>query len=254
MVRTDPLTVNTSGLVQALFCSKAVELLYSVKYLVFYRIDMLKRNHSLIDRLIIEFDQILATACPREQVKAHRPSPADEIPENDLSRAERSHSGGLMRVNHAGEVSAQALYQGQALTSRSKQVRQTMWQSAKEEIDHLAWCAKRLDELGGHTSYLNPLWYLGSLTIGTLAGICGDKWSLGFVVETERQVVIHLQGHLEELPKQDLKSRAIVNQMVEDEARHGVTAMEVGGAELPAPIKKMMKISSRVMTRTAYWL
>lgn len=215
---------------------------------------MLKRNYSLLDKLIIEFDRILASTCPPELVRPGHPSPANNIPENNLGEAERRHSEGLMRVNHAGEVSAQALYQGQALTSRDATVRQTMQRSAKEETDHLAWCAQRLDELGGHTSYLNPFWYLGSLTIGTLAGLIGDKWSLGFVAETERQVVLHLQGHLQELPDQDLKSRAIVSRMMEDEARHGVTAMESGGVELPEPVRKLMKVSSRIMTRTAYWL
>ena len=215
---------------------------------------MQKRNYSLIDHLIIEFDRTLATICAEKQVTGTNPSPADNIPESQLGEAERRHSEGLIRVNHAGEVAAQALYQGQAMTSRDPRVRQSMQKSAQEETDHLAWCARRLNELGGHTSYLNPFWYLGSLMIGTLAGIAGDKWSLGFVAETERQVVTHLQGHLQELPSMDLKSRAIVKQMAKDEARHGVTAMQTGGVELPLPIKKIMQIGSRIMTRTAYWV
>lgn len=215
---------------------------------------MLSRNYTLLDRFIIEIDQILTTVSPTNQVTELRPSPAADVAGTPLSSAERRHSEGLMRVNHVGEVSAQALYQGQAFTSRDARVRQSMQQSAREEVDHLAWCAQRLNELGGHTSYLNPFWYLGSFTIGTLAGLAGDKWSLGFVAETERQVVDHLLGHLQELPEQDLKSRAIVKQMMEDETRHGVTAMEAGGVELPPVIRKLMKIGSRVMTGTAYWI
>ena len=216
---------------------------------------MLSRKYTPLDRFIIEVDQILVAVCSTNQVtEHHRPSPATDVADTPLDSAERRHSEGLMRVNHAGEVSAQALYQGQALTSHDTRVRQSMQQSAREEVDHLAWCAQRLNELGGHTSYLNPFWYLGSFTIGILAGLTGDKWSLGFVAETERQVVSHLQGHIQELPQQDLKSRAIVKQMMEDETQHGVTAMETGGVELPSVIRKLMKISSQVMTKTAYWI
>jgi ubiquinone biosynthesis monooxygenase Coq7 len=214
---------------------------------------MLERQYSLLDHLIIRLDQHLA--CGHSALRAGaRPSPADGIPEATLNTAEKRHVEGLMRVNHAGEVSAQALYQGQALTSRDPAVRQAMRISAEEEIDHLDWCKKRLNELGGHTSYLNPVWYLGSFSIGTLAGLAGDKWSLGFVAETERQVTEHLQEHIERLPPRDQKSRAILEQMKEDEAHHGTVAMTIGGVELPAPIKTIMWLCSRVMTRTAYWI
>lgn len=214
----------------------------------------MNRNYSLADHFIIEFDRILASLCKDSQVPVTTVSPADQVPETIMDKTERRLSEGLMRVNHAGEVSAQALYQGQAMVSRDPVVRHTMQISALEETDHLAWCMQRLNELDGHTSFLNPLWFLGSFTIGTLAGIAGDKWSLGFVAETERQVVKHLQGHLQKLPERDLKSRAIVEQMMHDEARHGATAMDAGGVELPEIIKQGMRICSRIMTGTAYWL
>jgi ubiquinone biosynthesis monooxygenase Coq7 len=159
-----------------------------------------------------------------------------------------------MRVNHAGEVSAQALYQGQGLTARDPAVREAMAEAADEEVDHLAWCEERLDELRSHTSYLNPFWYLGSFSIGACAGLCGDRWSLGFVAETERQVVRHLESHLQQLPAADERSRRILAQMQEDEARHATTALEAGGAELPRPIRSLMQLCSRVMTTTAYYL
>lgn len=212
---------------------------------------MTVRHYSTRDRFIIGLDRCLAAILPPAETAA-RSSPADQVAYAVLSEPERRHVEGLMRVNHAGEVAAQALYQGQALVSRDPQVRQTMQQSAREEIDHLAWCQQRLDELGGHTSYLNPLWYLGSLTIGTLAGLAGDNWSLGFVAETERQVVKHLHGHLQRLPAQDMKSRVILEQMMEDEARHGATAMASGGVELPALVQTAMRYCSRLMTTTAY--
>ena len=210
------------------------------------------RNYSLADQLIIECDKILASVFRNRPAPVTTTSPAANIPEATLNEEERRASAGLMRVNHAGEVSAQALYQGQAMVSRDPEVRRTMQISALEESDHLAWCADRVQELGGHTSLLNPVWYLGSFTIGTLAGVAGDKWSLGFVAETERQVVKHLQGHLLKLPQQDLKSRAIVDQMMKDEARHGATAMAAGGIELPKIIRKGMHFCSRIMTGTAY--
>ena len=214
---------------------------------------MLERQYGIIDQLIIRFDQQL-TRHRAAAKAAGRDSPADTVTDVTLNSAERDHVEGLMRVNHAGEVAAQALYQGQALISRDPVVRQSMRCSADEEIDHLDWCKKRLDELGGHTSYLNPVWYLGSFSIGTLAGLAGDKWSLGFVAETERQVVEHLQGHLQRLPEKDRKSRAILQQMMEDEARHGTVAMTIGGIELPAVVKSGMRLCSKVMTRTAYWI
>jgi ubiquinone biosynthesis monooxygenase Coq7 len=159
-----------------------------------------------------------------------------------------------MRVNHSGEVAAQALYQAQGFTARSKSIQVSMQQSAIEEIDHLDWCQERLTELGSHTSFLNPLWYSGSFTIGALAGLLGDKWSLGFVVETENQVVAHLESHLQKLPVQDARSRAILEQMKIDEAHHASVAIESGAAELPEKVKKLMRLCSRVMTSTAYWI
>ena len=157
-----------------------------------------------------------------------------------------------MRVNHAGEVCAQALYQGQALTARRKDTRVQMEQAATEENDHLAWCRNRIHELGGHTSLLNPLWYSGSLAIGAATGLLGDKWSLGFLAETEKQVVKHLQGHLQRLPAGDARSRAILEQMKTDEAQHRASALRAGGQELPEAVKKLMTLTSRVMTVTAY--
>ncbi len=214
---------------------------------------MLERHYGIIDQLIIRFDQYLTRHRATEKA-AGRVSPADSVPDATLNATERHHVEGLMRVNHAGEVAAQALYQGQALISRDPVVRQAMHRSADEEIDHLDWCKKRLDELGGHASYLNPVWYLGSFSIGTLTGLAGDKWSLGFVAETERQVVVHLQGHLQRLPVKDMKSRVILQQMMEDEARHGSVATTIGGIELPAVVKSGMRLCSKVMTRTAYWI
>lgn len=159
-----------------------------------------------------------------------------------------------MRVNHCGEICAQALYQGQALTARDSAAREALHAAAREETEHLAWTERRIEELGGRKSLLNPLWYAGSFAMGAAAGLLGDKWNLGFLAETERQVVSHLEGHLEGLPGDDAKSRAIVEHMREDEARHAGTAVEHGGAELPAPVKSAMRLASRVMTRTAYHL
>jgi len=215
---------------------------------------MNERHYSMLDQLIIGFDRGLTSFKKPVPYFPQRPSPAQSIEETTLIETERRLSEGLMRVNHAGEVSAQALYQGQAMSSRNAKVCNTMQQSAEEEIDHLAWCEQRINELGGRTSFLNPLWYLGSLSLGTLAGIAGDKWSLGFVAETERQVVVHLQEHLKRLPSNDLKSRAIVQQMAEDEARHGVIARETGGVDLPIIIKTAMRFCSKLMTKTAYWV
>ena len=159
-----------------------------------------------------------------------------------------------MRVNHSGEICAQALYQGQALTARDPAVQQVLQQAAQEETEHLAWTARRVHELGGHLSLLNPLWYGGSLALGACAGLLGDKWNLGFLAETERQVGEHLQNHLARLPQQDAKSRAVVAQMYADETRHGDMAARLGGAELPSPVKMAMRLSSRVMTRATYWV
>lgn len=214
---------------------------------------MSERQYNLLDRLIIGFDEGLGTIFGPAPV-GKRENPADKIEENRLSKPEQRHSGGLMRVNHAGEISAQALYQGQALTARDPDTRQSMQQSAEEEADHLAWCAQRIEELGGHTSYLNPVWFLGSFSIGAFAGLCGDKWSLGFITETERQVVKHLQGHLHQLPERDQKSRVILEQMKVDEAHHASVALAAGAVELPESIKQLMQLTSKVMTTTAYWV
>ncbi len=213
---------------------------------------MSPRHYSAADRLLINFDQALrtlfATPTPR------RPSPADAFEDEELTEQERTLAQRLMRVNHSGEVSAQALYLGQALTARTAQVRERMERSSEEENDHLAWCEQRVEELGSHTSYLNPAWYVGSLTIGVLAGLAGDRWSLGFIAETEHQVVKHLEGHLWRLPDRDRKSRAILEQMKVDEAHHATTALQSGGTALPGVVKGLMGVASRVMTRTAYWI
>jgi ubiquinone biosynthesis monooxygenase Coq7 len=213
---------------------------------------MTDRAYSDLDRFFGHLDQALRTVLgPPPQA---RPSPAAALPEDELSEAERVLAGRLMRVDHAGEICAQALYQGQAVTARRGEVRDKLEQAAAEENDHLAWTEERLRELGAHTSYLNPLWYLGSFTIGALAGLAGDKWSLGFLAETERQVVRHLEGHLDRLPPNDHKSRAILAQMKEDEGKHATVAIEAGAAELPEAVKQLMRLTSKVMTETAYWV
>lgn len=211
------------------------------------------RHLSPADRLIGSLDQALRLVFGPPP-RAERSTPASSIPEPGLSSDERELSGRLMRVNHAGEICAQALYQGQALTARLEDVRAKMEQAAREENDHLAWTEERLRELGAHTSYLNPLWYAGSFAIGAAAGLAGDRWSLGFLAETERQVVEHLSGHLERLPSSDARSRAILAQMREDEGRHATTAVASGGAPLPVPVQRLMRFASRIMTRTAYWI
>ena len=205
-----------------------------------------------IDDWIIAFDQGLRTVfAPARSVRA---VPGDQLPESDMEAAQRGVAAALMRVNHTGEVCAQALYQGQAATARDSSARAALEQAAREETDHLAWTERRVAELGGQKSLLNPLWYAGSFAIGAAAGLLGDKWSLGFLAETERQVVRHLEGHMQRLPQADRKSRVIVEQMREDEARHATTALRHGGAELPGPVKAAMRLSSRLMTGTAYFL
>jgi 3-demethoxyubiquinol 3-hydroxylase len=210
------------------------------------------RDITGLDRLIAHFDQALRTVVGVHQ--AHRPYPAEDVDESISGAADRRHVAGLMRVNHAGEVAAQALYSGQALTARGAATQNSMTQAAQEESDHLAWCAKRIDELGGRQSLLNPFWYAGSFAIGALAGVAGDNTSLGFVAETERQVVEHLSSHLRQLPADDARTRAIVEQMRIDEARHGVSAEKAGGISLASPIRALMRVASRIMTRTAYWI
>jgi len=214
---------------------------------------MANRNYTPFDRLVMNLDHGIRTVFGKPEV-TERPNPAEGLAEAELTDAEKQLAIRLMRINHAGEVSAQALYQGQALTAKLPEVREKMERAALEENDHLEWCERRVTELGSHTSLLNPLWYGGSLAIGALAGKVGDKWSLGFVAETERQVISHLEEHLEQIPEKDTKSRKILEQMKEDEAHHGNMAVEAGGAELPAPVKGFMQLTSKVMTKSAYWL
>jgi len=211
------------------------------------------RTYSLLDSVLLNVDHGIRTVFGKPPT-TERDNPAASCDETGLAEQDKRIAARLMRVNHAGEVAAQALYEGQALTARLPDVRGKMERAALEENDHLDWCAQRVQELGQHTSLLNPLWYTGSLAIGAIAGIAGDKWSLGFVAETEHQVVQHLEEHLQRLPAQDSKSRAILQQMKEDEAHHATTALEAGGAELPKPVKKLMALTSKVMTRTAYWI
>lgn len=211
------------------------------------------RHYTLADTLIINLDQAIRTLLGPRPTPA-RPHPAGDLEEAALAPTEQRRAARLMRVNHSGEVCAQALYQGQALTARLDTVRERMEQAAAEENDHLDWCAARVKELGSHTSVLNPFFYGGSMVIGALAGKLGDRWSLGFVAETEHQVVEHLENHLQRLPVQDRKSRAILEKMKEDEHHHATTALEAGGAPLPLLVRLLMKVSSKVMTKTTYWL
>ncbi len=211
------------------------------------------RQLNAIDQFIVRADRALRTLVAGEQF-ADRPSPAKNIAEAELSPEEARHAAGLMRVNHAGEVCAQALYQGQALTAKLPHVRAEMEKAAAEEVDHLVWCQERLDALNSHTSYLNPLWYGMSFAIGAGAGLVSDKVSLGFVAATEEQVCNHLQHHLEELPTRDAKSRAVVTQMLRDEARHADMALSAGGMRFPTPVKGLMTLVSKAMTKTSYRL
>lgn len=205
-----------------------------------------------IDQVISEVDRVLRTLwAPAASV---RPLPGAELPDADLSAAERSHVVGLMRVNHCGEICAQALYQGQALTSRDPSVREALCVAANEETEHLAWTERRIAQLGGQKSLLNPLLYAGALSMGVVAGLLGDKWNLGFLAETERQVEAHLDTHLLDLPAGDQRSRAIVEQMRLDEIRHADMAIHHGAAELPPPVKATMKMAAKIMTKAAYYL
>lgn len=209
------------------------------------------RQFSLFDRLINHTDDALRTLAGTHS-ESLRTNPAGEEPSAPLSKKEQTHAAGLMRVNHTGEVCAQALYQGQAMTARLPRVKQSMEVAAKEEEDHLAWCEERLQELESHPSIFNPLWYAMSFGIGAFAGIAGDKWSLGFVEETEIQVCEHLKEHLEKLPPHDIRSQKILTQMHIDEAKHALMAKQAGAAALPQPVKKLMTSMSKVMTTTAY--
>ncbi len=203
-----------------------------------------------VEQLILEFDRALRTVF--SMARSQRATPGAGLPEAEMSERERAHACGLMRVNHVGEICAQALYQGQALTSRGPALRDALRGAADEETDHLAWTEQRIAELGGRKSLLNPLWYVGALSMGLVAGRIGDKWNLGFLAETERQVEAHLNSHLQELPGQDLRSREIVEQMRIDEVRHAETAVHLGASDLPEPVKAGMRLAAKVMTGTAY--
>jgi 3-demethoxyubiquinol 3-hydroxylase len=205
-----------------------------------------------IDSLIVNFDRALRTLCARAM--SVRPVPGGDLEEIPLEDRDRRDAAALMRVNHAGEVCAQALYHGQAMTARNRGVRQALEHAASQETEHLAWTQQRIDELGGRVSALNPLLYAGSFAIGAVSGLLGDKWNLGFLAETERQVEGHLESHLERLPEGDLKSRAIVEQMKADEIEHARTAMNHGGVELPLPARQAMRAASRLMTGSTYWV
>jgi len=211
------------------------------------------RQHSVFDKFIIECDKALKTVIGNPET-TDRKMPCESIAEAELTPTEQLLSTRLMRVNHSGEVSAQALYQGQALTAKLPEVKQAMNQAALEENDHLVWCQQRVQHFGGHTSVFNPLWYAGSFAMGAVAGKIGDKWSLGFVAETEKQVVQHLDEHLQQMSLTDLKSRAVLEQMKIDELHHGTIALEAGGADLPKPVKLMMGLMSKAMTKSSFWL
>ena len=209
-------------------------------------------------RVLSPLDRLLELADSGLAASFAKPSPARPTPGKPAStpveQGRRRHAAGLMRVNHAGEIAAQGLYYGQALTARSPDTRQALLRAAAEEGDHLAWCRERLDELGSRPSLLNPLWYAGSVAIGALAGLFGDRASLGFMAETERQVEGHLADHLERLPADDLRSRMIVEQMQADEIGHGRAAVAAGAATLPGPVPRLMRLTARFMTGTAYWI
>lgn len=214
---------------------------------------MSSRRYSTADRMIINLDRAVRSLQGKGQAGG-RPSPAAAHDPDALSDRERRVSAALMRVNHAGEIAAQALYHGQALTAADPGLRRAMEQSAREEDDHLRWCRERLDELGSRRSTLDPFWYAGALTFGAVAGLAGDRISLGFLAETEHQVVAHLDDHLSRLPPADARSRAVLEQMRSDEAAHAHTAEQRGAADLPPLVKRAMRFASRVMTRTAYFV
>ncbi len=208
---------------------------------------------TAVDRLLAGVGSFLktVTAAPTHGTPE---SPARNVDDKPMSASAKSHAAGLMRVNHAGEIAAQGLYQGHAAVARDPDIEGQMQRAADEELDHLAWCEERLKELGSAPSRLSPLWYGGAFVMGAASGILGDRWSLGFIEETERQVVQHLTGHLDRLPADDAKSRAIVHQMRDEEALHGANARVAGAAELPARIRRLMRLTAKIMTGTAYWL
>lgn len=209
----------------------------------------MSRDYTPADRLLNRLGQGLALLAPKP---AHRANPADRLPEAELAEPERLHTAGLMRINHAGEIAAQALYHGQAFVARDGKVRDHLLAAAHEEQDHLQWCEERLRELGSGPSKLQPLWYAGSFAIGAAAGLAGDRWSLGFVEETEKQVSEHLDEHLRELPDADQRSRAILKTMRDDEARHASEAQEAGARPLPYPVRELMRRVADVMKKGAY--
>ena len=209
------------------------------------------RELSPVDRLLASANNALRTVATPAGRPA-RDNPAETLADARLTPAQKSHAAGLMRVNHAGEIAAQALYQGHATVARDKTIERQMQHAADEEFDHLAWCEQRLEELGESPSKLAPVWYAGAFAIGAASGILGDKWSLGFIAETERQVCAHLDSHLAGLPEEDAKSRAIVKTMRDEEQEHGDNAVSAGAAELPEPVKKLMQLTAKVMTKTAY--
>jgi ubiquinone biosynthesis monooxygenase Coq7 len=211
----------------------------------------MERNYTKLDRLIAAIDEGLRVSTG-EAPEPFRPNPARDIAAAELAEEQRRHAAGLMRINHTGEVCAQALYAGQAATARDDATREAMQSAADEEIDHLSWCEDRLKELDSRPSLLNPLWYAGSFAIGAVAGIAGDDWSLGFVKETENQVEAHLQDHLEKLPEGDARSQAILDQMKVDEAKHAEMAQEAGARELPPPIRRAMAFTANIMKTLAY--
>lgn len=211
----------------------------------------MSRNLSFTDRILSHLDNALKTLTPGA-VRAAQPSPGQDREAPRLDAAEERHIAGLMRINHTGEVCAQALYQGQALTARLDEVRTSMEQAADEELDHLAWCEQRLTELGSRTSLLNPLFYAASYGLGAAAGLAGDRWSLGFVAATEDQVSLHLSDHLEQIRDRDPRSRAILEKMLEDEQRHAHNALVAGGQVFPTPVKRFMTGVSKVMTKSVY--
>ena len=214
---------------------------------------MRNRGYSKVDELVINLDQAIRTLFGKPKT-TERGNPSRDVDEGELDTAEKDQIVRLMRINHTGEVCAQALYQGQSLTARDPATRASMERSAAEENDHLEWCETRVHELGGRLSLLNPLWYAGSFCIGAAAGLAGDKWSLGFVAETEKQVEGHLEEHLARLPPSDSRSRIILEQMKKDEIHHGEKARAYGGAELPKPLQAAMTLASKVMTKTVYWI
>jgi ubiquinone biosynthesis monooxygenase Coq7 len=212
-----------------------------------------KRQLTPLDKLLAGANNALRTVAAPAGRPA-RKNPSADIKDADLDAKQKAHAAGLMRVNHAGEVAAQALYQGHATVARDKDIEDQMKRAADEEFDHLAWCEQRIHELGYKPSRLSPLWYAGAYTIGAASGVLGDKWSLGFIAETERQVCSHLESHLDQLPTNDAKSRAIVEQMRDEEAEHGENAIDAGAAELPRPLVHLMRATAKIMTKTAYWV